>query len=263
MGRSEVMAQNQGSFVWYDLMTTDQKAAEAFYKAVVGWDMADAGMPEGDYTILSMGKDQIGGLMAIPKEACERGAPSMWTGYIGVADVDAAANELKKKGGTIKRPPQDIPGVGRFAVVTDPYGATFNLFTPTGGAAPTPPSMAPGQVGWRELNSDDGPKAFDFYSQMFGWTKTEAMDMGALGVYQLFAAGGKDAVGGMMTRMKDMPMAMWLFYFVVGNIDAAVERVKKAGGKVINGPMEVPGNAWIIQGIDPQGALFALLGDRK
>jgi predicted enzyme related to lactoylglutathione lyase len=257
------MPQNQGSFVWYDLMTSDQKAAEAFYKAVVGWDMADSGMPDRSYTILSKGKDQIGGLMPIPKEACDRGAKPMWTGYIGVADVDAAVNELKKKGGTVKRPPEDIPGVGRFSVVADPGGATFNLFTHKGDETPKGPSMAPGQVGWRELNAADGPKAYDFYSQMFGWTKTEAMDMGNLGVYQLFAAGGKDAVGGIMTKMAEMPSPMWLFYFVVGNIDAAVERVKKAGGQVINGPMEVPGGAWIIQGIDPQGAMFALVGDRK
>ena len=187
----------------------------------------------------------------------------MWSGYIGVEDVDVSVKELKAKGGTVKRPPEDIPGVGRFAVVTDPYGATFNLFTTKGGETPKAPSMSPGQVGWRELNSDNGPKAFEFYSQMFGWTKTEAMDMGPLGVYQLFASGGKDAVGGMMTKMKEMPMAMWLFYFVVDAIDAAVERVKKAGGQVINGPMEVPGPAWIIQGIDPQGAMFALVGDKR
>ena len=257
------MGENQGSFVWYDLMTTDAKGAEAFYKAVVGWSTADSGMPDRSYTILSTGKDQVGGLMPIPKEALECGARPMWTGYIGVADVDAAANELKKKGGTIKRPPQDIPGVGRFAVVADPGGATFNLFTYKGSETPKGPSMEPGQAGWRELSAADGPKAYDFYSQMFGWTKTEAMDMGPLGVYQLFAAGGKDAVGGIMTKMKEMPMPMWLFYFVVGNIDAAAERVKKAGGQVINGPMEVPGGAWIIQGIDPQGAMFALVGDRK
>lgn len=257
------MTRSQGSFVWYDLMTTDPKAAEAFYKTVVGWDAADSGMPGGSYTILSMGTDQIGGLMPIPKEAADCGARPMWTGYIGVADVDAAARELKKKGGTVKRPPQDIPGVGRFAVVADPGGATFNLFTGKSGQTPKEPSMAPGQVGWRELSAADGPKAYDFYAQMFGWTRTEAMDMGPLGVYQLFATGGKDAVGGIMTKMPEMPSPMWLFYFVVGNIDAAVERVKQAGGQVINGPMEVPGGAWIIQGIDPQGAMFALLGDRK
>jgi len=244
-------------------MTSDQKSAEAFYKNVVGWDMADSGMPNGDYTILSKGKDQIGGLMPIPKEACERGAKPMWTGYIGVADVDAAAKELKAKGGSIKRPPDDIPGVGRFAVVADPGGAVFNLFTDKSGETPKQPSMAPGQVGWRELNAADGPKAYDFYSQMFGWTKTEAMDMGDLGVYQLFAAGGKDAVGGIMTKMADMPTPIWLFYFVVDAIDPAMERVKKGGGQVVNGPMEVPGGAWIIQCIDPQGAMFALVGNKR
>lgn len=256
------MPKNHGSFVWYDLMTTDRKAAEAFYKDVVSWDMADSGMPDRQYTILSKGNGQVGGLMPIPKEAMDCGAKPMWTGYIGVADVDAAVEDLKAKGGSVKRPPEDIPGVGRFAVVADPGGAAFNLFTYKSSETPTA-SMAPGQVGWRELSAADGPKAYEFYSQMFGWTKTEAMDMGDLGVYQLFAAGGKDAVGGIMTKMADMPMPMWLFYFVVGNIDAAVERVKKAGGQVINGPMEVPGGAWIIQGIDPQGALFALVGDRK
>ncbi len=104
------MGESQGSFVWYDLMTTDPKAAEAFYKTVVGWNTADSGMPDQSYTMLSMGKDQVGGLMPIPKEAAERGAKPMWTGYIGVADVDAAADELKKKGGTVKRPPAGHPG---------------------------------------------------------------------------------------------------------------------------------------------------------
>ena len=257
------MPQNHGAFVWYDLMTTDAKAAEVFYRDVVGWDATDSGMPDRSYTMLSMGGDQVGGLMPIPKEACDRGGKPMWTGYIGVEDVDASVKELKAKGGTVKRPPEDIPGVGRFAVVTDPYGATFSLFTARGGETPKSPSMSPGRIGWRELNSDNGPKAFEFYSQMFGWTKTEAMDMGALGVYQLFASGGKDAVGGMMTKMKEMPMAMWLFYFVVDAIDPAMERVKKGGGQVINGPMEVPGPAWIIQCIDPQGALFALVGSKR
>jgi len=258
------MPQNKGSFVWYDLMTTDPKAAEVFYKNVVGWNAADSGMPaDHPYTILSMGKDQIGGLMPIPKEACERGVKPMWNGYIGVDDVDATAKHIQAKGGSVKRPPEDIPGVGRFAVVADPGGAPFNIFTTKGGETPKNSSMAPGQVGWRELHAADGPKAFDFYSQMFGWTKTEAMDMGPLGVYQLFASGGKDAVGGMMTKMADTPHPMWLYYFVVDGIDSAVERVKKNGGKITNGPMEVPGPAWIIQGTDPQGADFALVGAKR
>jgi uncharacterized protein len=59
-----------------------------------------------------------------------------------------------------------------------------------------------------------------------------------------------------------MPMPAWLFYFTVGDIDVAVEKVKAGGGMVLNGPMEVPGGAWIIQATDPQGAMFALVGSK-
>ena len=54
--------------------------------------MANSGMPDRSYTIITKGKDQIGGLMPIPKEACDRGVKTVWTGYIGVDDVDAVAN---------------------------------------------------------------------------------------------------------------------------------------------------------------------------
>ena len=59
-----------------------------------------------------------------------------------------------------------------------------------------------------------------------------------------------------------MPAPVWLFYFVVGDIDEAVAKVQAGGGQVLNGPMEVPGGGWIIQAADPQGAMFALVGGR-
>jgi hypothetical protein len=52
----------------------------------------------------------------------------------------------------------------------------------------------------------------------------------------------------------------WNFYFCVDSIKAAVERVKSGGGKIVNGPTQVPGGGWIIQGQDPQGAMFSLVG---
>src|ERR1700731_5084121 len=118
------MASN-GKFVWYDLMTTDTKAAEAFYRSVVGWDAKDSGMPE-TYTLLSAGPVMVGGLMPIPKDA--QGMRPCWSGYVAVDDVDAYAQRVTAAGGTVQRPPTDIPGVGRFAVVADPQGAVFLLF---------------------------------------------------------------------------------------------------------------------------------------
>ncbi|MQW87517.1 VOC family protein [Sinorhizobium saheli] len=251
-----------GKFVWYELMTTDTKAAEAFYKDVVGWSVRDAGMPGMDYTLFSAGEHQVAGLMTMPEGALEMKVPPAWLGYVGVDDVDAAAEKLRAGGGTVHRSPEDIPNIGRFAIVTDPHGAAFALFKGQGEPPPPMDQMAPGNVGWHELMAGDLDTAFDFYSSLFGWTKDQAMDMGEMGVYQIFAHNGQP-IGGMMTRPAEVPNPYWLYYFNVEALDAAIDRAKSGGAKMLMEPMEVPGGAWIVQATDPQGALFALVAPKR
>ena len=243
-------------YVWYDHMTRDTDAAAAFYTKVVGWGTQAWDGPA-PYTMFTVDNAPIGGLMGIPAEAS--GAPPHWIGYVGVADVDAAAREVKQLGGTVHHEPTDIPEVGRFAIVADPQGAAFALFTPAPTAQPTyagPPRN--GDMSWHELVTTDREAAWSFYQGLFGWEKGDAMDMGPAGVYQMFNINGVPA-GGMMNKTPDMPMPpSWLYYATVPEINAAAERVKGAGGQVINGPMEVPGGGWILQGMDPQGGMFAL-----
>jgi hypothetical protein len=70
------MSDHQGRFVWYELMTTDPKAAERFYSAVVGWTAKDFPMGGGTtYTILSAGEAMAAGLMLMPEAAKKMGAP--------------------------------------------------------------------------------------------------------------------------------------------------------------------------------------------
>ena len=86
-----------------------------------------------------------------------------------------------------------------------------------------------------------------------------------MGMYLLWGRGGKQ-LGGMMTKPRDMkapdgsevPTA-WMYYVTVGDLDAALTRAKTAGARVLNGPMEVPGGQRIVQLMDPQGAVFALV----
>lgn len=254
---------DRGKFVWYELMTSDSKAAEAFYRQVMGWEMKDAGMTDFSYTLLSAGPAMVGGLMTIPDEACAMGVRPAWTGYVGVDDVDADAARIKAAGGAIHKGPADIPNVGRFAVCADPHGAVFMLFKPASDDGPPPVAPGtPGHVGWHELHAGDRESDFAFYADLFGWTRAEAVDMGPMGIYQTFGAGGP-AFGGMMTRTPDMPVPFWLYYFNVAAVDAAIARVGAGGGKVINGPMQVPGGSWIAQCLDPQGAMFALVGPQR
>lgn len=255
-------------FIWYELMTTDQDAAIAYYEKVVGWRAEDMSIPEmGDYryTILNAAGRGVGGLALIPDEYAEFMEPG-WFGYVHVADADAAAAAMEAAGGKVLMKPDDIPTVGRFAMVADPTGAAFYLLSPLPreDAPPPPlPRMSPGHCGWHELYAGDGDAAFHFYSGQFGWSESSTLDMGPMGTYRLWSADGGEAVGGMMTRMAQMERPLWLFYFVVEGIDAAAARIAEAGGTIINGPMAVPDGSWIIQGIDPQGAMFALVSETR
>jgi len=255
------MSSMQSSFVWYELMTSDVAAAKAFYAMVVGWDTQDVPMPGLTYTLLRAGGTQVGGMMALPQDATAAGMKPCWLGYIGVDDADSAASKVQRSGGKILNAPADIPNVGRFARVSDPQGACFNLFKP---AQPGPRviSSEPGHIGWHELHTSDWPKAFEFYSAMFGWLKGDGVDMGPMGTYQLLTIAGAP-VGGMFNSPAAERGRFWLYYFVVNDIDAAAVRVTDSGGKIVQEPHQVPGGGWILQADDPQGAAFALLGSRK
>lgn len=246
---------SNGRFVWYELLTTDPAAAPDFYRGVIGWGTKaweGAGEP---YTMWTNGEQPIGGMMQLPQEAVQAGAPPHWLAYVGVADVDAIAARATALGGCVLVAPRDIPGAGRFAVLQDPQGATIAVYHSE--QAWEPPAEVPvGGVSWHELATSDHQAALSFYADLFGWEPMEAHDMGQLGVYQIFGHGGRP-LGGMFAAPPGMPTS-WLCYLQTDGIDRAVERVAVHGGQVLNGPMEVPGGSWIAQCQDPQGAMFAL-----
>jgi predicted enzyme related to lactoylglutathione lyase len=253
----------KGTFIWYELATTDGKSAEKFYASVLGWKSKDMSGPGGTYTIVSAGPADVGGIWTMPREMASAGTGATWLPYIGVDDVDGFTKRVQAAGGAVKRAPEDIPGIGRFSVVADPQGAPFMLMTPASREArPTVPPETPGHVGWRELHAGEGAAAFGFYSELFGWTKGEALDIGPMGVYQEFFT-NDEPTGGMMTKMPQSPMPFWMLYFNVPALDAAIERVKTGGGKLLNEPMQVPMGRWIAQCMDPQGAMFALIAPRR
>jgi predicted enzyme related to lactoylglutathione lyase len=250
-------------FVWYEAALPDAEAGRAFYSDVVGWSSSNAGAPDRPYHVFTAGASPIGGLMPLSDEMRAMGVPPCWTGYVGVPDVDAYAARVVDAGGSVRRPPDDIPGIGRFAVVADPHGAAFILFHGTGDMGPRPEPGAPGTVGWNELMAGDLDSAWAFYQAVFGWTPDQAVPMGELGTYQTFFTGGPFAEGGMMTTFPKEQGTYWKFYFNVPALDAAIARLTAGGGKVVHGPMQVPGGRWMVQALDPQGALFALLSQTR
>ncbi len=238
------MADNEilGRILWYELLTKDVDAAEDFYKKVVGWTVSPFDGSPHRYDMWSRsGGVPIGGVMVIP---AGMNFPPHWTMYVGVPKVEDAISKIERLGGSTMSPPIEVP-------------AMFAIYEPS---SPPRQAEAPPEIGdasWHELYTTDAVAAVKFYSDLFGWRETQAMDMGPMGKYHIFAR--KFDLGGIMKKPPELEQLppFWGIYFRVPDVNAAVDRVKANGGKVVNGPMDVPGGS-IINCMDPQGAGFSL-----
>jgi hypothetical protein len=246
-----------GRPLWYELMTTDMKAAESFYGDVVGWKtkpFEGAGQP---YTMFDRGGDQtVGGVMTRPDEMK---APPFWAMYIGVPNLEETADKIKKLGGRQHTEVITVPNVGRMQLMMDPQGAAFYIYEPASTDHPHEAAPEVGQVSWHELMTTDWTAAMTFYQEVFGWEPTQKMDMGDMGTYQMFNR-PHGMIGGMMNKTPEMANVPpnWQIYFLVPDVHAAAERIKANGGQILNGPMQIPDGDWIVNAMDPQGAAFGL-----
>ena len=265
------MANPQGSFIWYELITPDPNASKAFYDAVVGWDIdAQSAMPGSvDYRMIKRSDGgNAGGMLKLDDAMCAHGARPMWLGYIFVEDVDRTVTDIRADGGTVLVPAWDAAGIGRIAMVTDPQGIPFYLLKPT-----PPPGQedatsdvfsvdAPQHVRWNELSTTDPVSAIAFYRRHFGWDQQGEMDMGEYGAYRFIQHNGV-GIGAVMPKPPQAPQPAWTYYIGVDDIDRAAAAVTQGGGQILFGPMEIPGGEFSLNGMDPGGASFGLVGPRK
>jgi predicted enzyme related to lactoylglutathione lyase len=253
-----------GQNVWFDLMTTDMEGAKTFYGETIGWktqqwEDADPKLP---YTMWVANGTPIGGVMPLPDQAKQMGAPPHWIAYTTVQNTDATVTKAQQLGGRVYAPAMDIPKVGRFAILGDPQGATFAVLQPVG-ASEAPPDKV-GHFSWAELNTTDYEGAWKFYSQLFDWKHRSSMDMGPMGTYFMWQDQADKTKGGMTNGAKQMGLPPhWLYYVTVESCEQTIERIKRAGGKVLNGPMPIPGDDYIAHCQDPQGAFFAVYSHGK
>ncbi|SRR6266568_2328854 len=157
-----------GRFIWHDLLSPDPKAALAFYSELFGWKSRAMDMGgRGTYTILSLGDKDIGGAMSA---ADAKGIPANWQSYFSTPDIDATVKQVESLGGKVIVKATDIPGGGRFAVLTDAQGAHFGLLAPKEDRAESHAMPRAHEFCWVELHTDDPKAAVAFYGKVFGWT---------------------------------------------------------------------------------------------
>ncbi len=245
-----------GRFCWCELMTTDVDAAGDFYGRITGW-TTTSWPGEGDtpYTLWMNGEMPVGGLMELPAEVAASGAPPCWLPYVSSPGVDATVAKVQSLGGGVLNQ-MDIAQVGRIAVIRDPQGGVVTVMEPEGDTPGHDGLPSVGEFSWYELATRDWEAAWSFYSDVFDWQETSRMDMGEMGFYQMFGRGAHP-VGGMFNGPAEIPVG-WLTYVRVPDVNTAAETVTELGGKVMNGPVQVPGGDLIAQCLDPQGVAFAI-----
>lgn len=260
------MTKPTGGFIWYELMTTNPDGAAAFYGPIVGWTIVgepDPAAPVEYRHILRSDGGSGGGVLKLTEQMCANGGRPIWAGYLHVADIDAALDAIRADGGSVLMPKTTID-VGSFALVADPQGVPHYVMTPV------PPAdnphaesdvydrFAPERFAWNELLSPDLEAARAFYAKHYNFEFNSSMPMGPMGDYCFIDHGG-ETIGAIMQKPAEVPVGLWNFYIRVADIDNAARQVKELGGQVLQGPMEVPGGDWVLNGIDPQGAAFSLV----
>ncbi|WP_431220773.1 VOC family protein [Leifsonia xyli] len=239
-----------GTPIWVDLQSRDQPAAATYYRELFGWDVGPALAETGHFSLATERGVAVAAVGPLPSAD----APTTWTAYFAVDDLQAAADAARAAGGSVLlEPGEPVPGI-RLAIVADPAGAVFGLWQRTDRNEPWLRDE-PGAVDWLELVARDPASTFPFYESVLGVGISE-MRVGDE-PYGLFDV-GETSVAGAYTSDGSDP-AHWLIYFNVSDLDAAVVRATDLGGTLRTEPLSAPGVGRWAEIVDPQGAVFALL----
>ena len=256
------MTQPRGNFVWHELLTPNKESASAFYPRVVGWKTQAWDKAPG-YTLWTGPRGPLGGLGTLSPGGPEPSpdAPMGWLPFIGVPDAHRTVEQARSLGARILTDVTRTPAGGEWAVLADPQGAVFAVYASSGGEEGAGSEESPsGEFSWHELGTSDYQAALEFYAALFGWSLDRVHDMGDMGDYALFSAGGRQ-VGGMYNNLPHdghTPPPGWLCYVRVDELESAIDKATGAGGTVLLGPMDVPGGSRIAMLLDPDGMRFAL-----
>jgi uncharacterized protein len=114
------------SLCWNELATRDLERAKAFYPRVFGWGVRANPMPQGgEYVEWQVDGRSVAGAQPMGSQYPSQ-VPPHWLVYFAVADCDATVTRAQQLGARVSSPCMDIPQ-GRFAILSDPQGATFGV----------------------------------------------------------------------------------------------------------------------------------------
>jgi predicted enzyme related to lactoylglutathione lyase len=243
-----------GAPTWIDLSSSNTDRAQQFYGTVFGWTFESAGPDYGGYINASKDGRLVAGMM---HNDPQWQAPDGWSTYFHTSDIKATVAAATAAGATSCVEPMEVKDKGWMAMLTDPAGAPFGLWQPTG----HPGFQVVGEAGapvWHELTTRDFSRAVDFYREVLGWQTEWVSDTDEFRYTTAVFDGG--GVLGVIDAAKYLPEGVpshWQFYLGCEDVDKTIELITENGGKVLRAADDTPYGR-LAQVADPTGAVFNL-----
>jgi len=242
----------QGRWVWGDLVTSDVATAADFYGRVFGWTYETYGGEDDrdTYTLVLADGLPIGGMVFDPRALEDKTPSARWIGLVSVPDVKAAAEAVARGGGTVMLAPTMLGERGETAVFQDREGAPFGVVHSSSGD----PADYLGELNewvWLDLWSGDVERAAAFYRDVVGYDIQPLPADGKRTGAHLVSGGHVRA--GIMQKLDRRETAVWLPYVRVADAQAATDRARAAGGRVLREPVVLK-RAIVAVIADPTGA---------
>ena len=236
-----------GKFVFAELVTPHIERAEAFYGALLGWTFRSIPVEGTRYAEAMSGGGDVASLVERPLPPGSPHRPD-WLPFISAPDPDRAASVATDNGGKVLFSPRDVPGLGREAVLADPYGGVFAVLHSSSGD-PADVEAADGEWIWSSLITPDPQADGDFYRTLFGYDVYPVP--GSTSGQHLVTPTPRGAPAGARAR--------WVRYVRVDDAGAIAEKAERLGGRVLVQPHpDRDGGTVAILG-DPDGAVFGVL----
>jgi predicted enzyme related to lactoylglutathione lyase len=241
-----------GTFLWQDLVTTDVKAARAFYTALLGWEF-EATRGGRAYLLARTDAGPVGGLVDI---SGMKDASSHWVSYVRVAGIDRAIQQVEAAGGKVIVPPRTV-GVGRAGVIADPQGAPLGLLEPSDAPPGDPVKPVTAHFFWREYLAQDAPKALDFYKSLLSYESKRTDSMVGLEYFVLRHGSPRAGLFQIPSTAANV-RPNWLPYVLVDDPSALAAKATGLGGRVLLQPSADRRKGTLAIVADPTGGVVAL-----
>ena len=242
-----------GKFVWLDLATENPASARAFYGEVFGWRFRDVEGAPASYALIENDSGKVAGVFRHARPAGAK-VGARWLAIMSVRDPQAAARLARERGGQVLLEPKAVRGRGTHAVLRDPDGAVFGVLATEGGDPPDAP-VEDGDVFWLDLFAPDPARAARFYADLAGYD----VSVGEVAARRrtVLATDGIARAGIAQLPAGNQPA--WLAYILVDDVAAALERARKAGGRVVMPPRAdlLAGNLAVIA--DREGGVIGVV----